>query len=475
MAIDDNAKYGLKGSQIKDLASRIKGNTKLARDLSGGYERTQKRVNIVRLETNDGDEIATQIGYESGSTITTTVTYGFYDVEQGIWLTRYEIGEAIDNNCVFEYIEGSLDASSSVHLKFYWADANYDSENDVYYPIFYFLSDSTSTITSEAIIAWGLNDNPNQGLEDMYTVDTTTTVLGSDALYELLPMDSAMAAKIANEINADHPGAGASSTVVQSWLPYYLISKKTGERITVRSTVRRAFLTNRTMFKPGRDMNGERLVAYDGNSYSFTIENGSLQQRDSYTFITATSSTDPMNSWVQYLGVVIESQVQENSSQTAYGYFDENVLGYAPDATFQVAYDSSNNLYMAADTNSASDWKRINNNGSYSTSEVKTGDTWIDGKPIYKKTFSFITNGSGVSTTVQHGISNLDVIIDYNGMLKQSSTSRQPVPRVVADNNSGYNIGVGDIGNTQFTFLVGTSVAKGVQAYVTLWYTKITD
>ena len=109
---------------------------------------------------------------------------------------------------------------------------------------------------------------------------------------------------------------------------------------------------------------------------------------------------------------------------------------------------------------------------SYSTTEQKTGGTWIDGKPIYKKTFSFTTNGSNTNTAVQHGISNLDVIIDYSGMLKQSSTQRQPIPRVVADNNSGYNIGIGDISNTQFTLLVGTSVAKGVQAYVTLWYTK---
>ena len=109
---------------------------------------------------------------------------------------------------------------------------------------------------------------------------------------------------------------------------------------------------------------------------------------------------------------------------------------------------------------------------SYSTAEVDTGATWIDGKPIYKKTFSFTTNGSTVSTLVQHGISNLGVIVDYNGMLQQSSTTRQPIPRAVADNNSGYNIGIGNIGNTQFTLLVGTSVAKGVQAYVTLWYTK---
>lgn len=112
---------------------------------------------------------------------------------------------------------------------------------------------------------------------------------------------------------------------------------------------------------------------------------------------------------------------------------------------------------------------------SYSTTEQKTGGTWIDGRPIYKKTFSFTTNSSHASTTVQHGISNLDVIVDYGGMLKQSNILYQPIPRAVADNNSGYNIGIGDIDDTVFKLLVGTSVAKGVQAYVTLWYTKTTD
>lgn len=113
--------------------------------------------------------------------------------------------------------------------------------------------------------------------------------------------------------------------------------------------------------------------------------------------------------------------------------------------------------------------------GPYSTTEQKTPFTWVDGKPIYKKTFSFMTSGSNTNTPVSHGISNLGVLVNCSGMLFQSSTQRQPIPRVVADNNSGYNIGIGDINNTQFTLLVGTNVAKGVQAYVTLWYTKTTD
>ena len=34
-------------------------------------------------------------------------------------------------------------------------------------------------------------------------------------------------------------------------------------------------------------------------------------------------------------------------------------------------------------------WEEIS---SYSTDEVETGDTWIDGKPIYRKVYTFSTN-----------------------------------------------------------------------------------
>lgn len=109
----------------------------------------------------------------------------------------------------------------------------------------------------------------------------------------------------------------------------------------------------------------------------------------------------------------------------------------------------------------------------YSTLEQDTGATWIDGKIIYKKTFSFTTDSSSVQTQVTHGISNLGVVVRYEGSLQgQGNYGQQPIPRVVADNGTGYNIGVGDITATRFSLLVGTSVTKGTQAYVTLYYTK---
>ena len=111
-------------------------------------------------------------------------------------------------------------------------------------------------------------------------------------------------------------------------------------------------------------------------------------------------------------------------------------------------------------------------NSSYSTSEVKTNATWIDGKPIYKKTFSF-TLANAEATTVNHGISNFGLLIRFDGAVVQSATKVVPIPRTLA--NLNYQIGLEGVTTTSFEIDVGTSGPRGKHAYVTLWYTKTTD
>lgn len=108
---------------------------------------------------------------------------------------------------------------------------------------------------------------------------------------------------------------------------------------------------------------------------------------------------------------------------------------------------------------------------SYSTSEVNTGATWIDGKPIYKKTFSF-TLANAESTTVNHGISNFGLLIKFEGAAVSSSTKNVPIPRTLT--NLNYQVGLEGVTTTSFEVDVATSGPRGKQAYVTLWYTKTT-
>lgn len=108
----------------------------------------------------------------------------------------------------------------------------------------------------------------------------------------------------------------------------------------------------------------------------------------------------------------------------------------------------------------------------YSTSEQDTGCKWIDGKPIYKKTFSF-TLANAESTTVNHGISNFGLLIRFEGAAVSSSTKTVPIPRTLT--NLNYQVGLEGVTTTSFEVDVATSGPRGKQAYITLWYTKTTD
>jgi hypothetical protein len=51
----------------------------------------------------------------------------------------------------------------------------------------------------------------------------------------------------------------------------------------------------------------------------------------------------------------------------------------------------------------------------YSTLEVLTGDTWIDGKPIYRKVVPITIPSTGNSASSAHNISNLGSVVRLYG------------------------------------------------------------
>lgn len=59
--------------------------------------------------------------------------------------------------------------------------------------------------------------------------------------------------------------------------------------------------------------------------------------------------------------------------------------------------------------------------GDRSTSEVDTGMKWIDGRTIYQKTFEMGGLKVAGKTTVPHGITNLDMVINIRGIAKEDS------------------------------------------------------
>lgn len=119
--------------------------------------------------------------------------------------------------------------------------------------------------------------------------------------------------------------------------------------------------------------------------------------------------------------------------------------------------------------------EKITNLTTYSTEEVKTGETWIDRKPIYKKTIQFTTSATG-KHSIKHNISNLDTVIEGKGSAKDLSGTFYMFPMSAAvDNVSAWSISIQNVDKTYFYFFRGTSVTGTITSYVTLYYTKTTD
>lgn len=116
-------------------------------------------------------------------------------------------------------------------------------------------------------------------------------------------------------------------------------------------------------------------------------------------------------------------------------------------------------------------------NSSYSTSEVKTNATWIDGKPIYKKT---IDTGNlpqgGAITSVDISSLSVDTIVDYRGIAWSADLKNfRLLPFVGETMNNTIRADVQGGTTLRIISTTGSEWGNYSNSYVTLWYTKTTD
>lgn len=106
---------------------------------------------------------------------------------------------------------------------------------------------------------------------------------------------------------------------------------------------------------------------------------------------------------------------------------------------------------------------------SYTTSEVKTGAIWINGKPIYKKTVDTGVLPNTTTKNVAHNISNLAFVISMNGIAK-SGNVYIPLPLISSAGKTS-DIGIYVNGNN-ISIESGSDRSSFTTSYVTLEYTK---
>jgi hypothetical protein len=107
--------------------------------------------------------------------------------------------------------------------------------------------------------------------------------------------------------------------------------------------------------------------------------------------------------------------------------------------------------------------------GSYSLSEVKTAETWIDDKPIYKKTINYtasdFTQGTGVKIgDISLLSSDLDRIVKAE-FVNNNATNNGVVSYFSLHNNNG------DL----MLWNGWTTSSVAAPLIITVWYTKTTD
>lgn len=104
----------------------------------------------------------------------------------------------------------------------------------------------------------------------------------------------------------------------------------------------------------------------------------------------------------------------------------------------------------------------------YSTTEQVTGDRWIDGKPIYRKTINFGAMPNATTKSVAHGISGLSAIINIYGWAT-NGTNYITVPRGAPGSNNSIE-SYADGANLMCVVSVNWSGYSS--SYITLEYTK---
>jgi len=120
-------------------------------------------------------------------------------------------------------------------------------------------------------------------------------------------------------------------------------------------------------------------------------------------------------------------------------------------------------------------------NQNYSTTEIDTGTTWIDGKKIYKKTIDCgAPPATGQTKNIDINVANFEKAIKIEGIMFDNSNEAFPLPFIdssFSNTNGNYEVEVYQIqgsGTWQIWVSRGNANADlGItKVYVTLYYTK---
>lgn len=110
----------------------------------------------------------------------------------------------------------------------------------------------------------------------------------------------------------------------------------------------------------------------------------------------------------------------------------------------------------------------------YSTTETVVG-TWINEKPIYKRTFVGNSGSARTNATVTIAENQpIDVLISAEGVYQSKTTSSKSYQALGSDTSALVYDTAGTSAN-KVIFFINNSSSASFDYYITLYYTKTTD
>lgn len=353
MAIDDNTSYELTGAQVKDFTAKIKNSV-------GGADKLAHLVYMVPLTINEGNEIAAQIDDPDvhGTDVTMTCIYGFLRAKDGVWLDRLGVGGAISNGYNFVFVNNDVSYNDAATIVKY--TANWDDDEEDCYPTFVLCGQTAKTpFGNSKYTRIDLGANSNTGLSAWYHPVETSWKREPD--YVIQRMTSTEATEIANQINEEQGSTVVSGIEVRSAMIFTIRNTTTGKILKYGAVKNMLQRGGNIMFLPdiARGSNYEIMSRAYGSSSKQSFILRDFYNDTEYEYILKNPSAESSN--LQYMWYLFDHEDLREGSIDVFGVDDSTSIASAPDSLFQVAYDSSDNLYMAVGDSSAADWKQINN------------------------------------------------------------------------------------------------------------------
>lgn len=118
-------------------------------------------------------------------------------------------------------------------------------------------------------------------------------------------------------------------------------------------------------------------------------------------------------------------------------------------------------------------WEQVSD---YSTSEVNTGKTWIDGKPIYRKVIDLGTLPNASTKTIPTGLtfnSTHCILTKLYGIASYNNGISFPLP-FSSNNGVEYNVSL-NVDNSNNVAVATAQDRSGMTGYAVLEYIKATD